>query len=347
MCTNLFTEGVGEAVADYVAGGFGLVSQSIDPPYRLSAHVRSYLDVSPDPMTALRTIAWVRALVRDSEDLAFVETLADVAQARRDGRLAVMLHSQTSTQFGFDLDLVSELHAAGLRVSGLAYNLRTLAADGCVEESNAGLSRFGRRLVQELNDVGIVVDGSHTGERSSLEAIDCSRTPVVFSHNGCRALHEHPRNLTDEQLRACAARGGVIGIVAIPPFLTGTSRVGLEAVGDHIVHAVEVAGAEHVGLGLDYFFGFEAYAHRAWPQVDPGRGGRQRDVGELLWDATDLPTDLAGDDVPMQVDGLETPRGLPALTEHLRQRGLSPAELRLILGRNWLRVLGECWAVER
>jgi membrane dipeptidase len=273
-----------------------------------------------------------------------VQDVADIDHAREHRRLGVILHSQTSTQFGLDLDLVTELHAAGLRVSGLAYNLRTPAADGCVESTNAGLSRFGHRLVQELNEVGIVVDGSHAGERSTLDAIDRSSRPIVFSHSGCRALHEHPRNITDEQIRRCADRGGVIGIVGVPMFLNGTPSMPLSVLGDHLIHALEVAGPDHVGLGLDYWFGFAAYADQAWPCVDPWADGGRRhwqDVGDLLWDPEHLPPADAPDDI----GELPTAAELPTLTRHLLDRGLTEHEVAGLLGANWLRVLRACWTL--
>jgi membrane dipeptidase len=217
MVTNLLTEGVLRSIDDFRSGGVHLVCQSIDPPWRLSALARPHLDLTPDPHTALRTIAWVRRLAQDRDDLVFVETVADVHRAKAEGRLAVMLHSQNASPFGLDLDYVAELYAGGLRMSSLAYNVRSLAADGCIEGSNAGLSRFGRRVVREMNRVGMIVDGSHVGVRSSLEAMDATEAPFVFSHNGCAAVRPHPRNLTDEQMRRCAETGGVIGILAIPP----------------------------------------------------------------------------------------------------------------------------------
>src|SRR3972149_5759748 len=157
-----------------------------------------------------------------------------------EGGLRVILPSQNATPFGFALDLVAELYAAGLRMSGLAYNVRSLAADGCIEESNAGLSRFGRRVVAEMNRVGMIVDGSHVGVRSTLEAMDVTEAPFVFSHNGCAAIREHPRNLTDEQLRRCAETGGVIGILAIPMFLNGELAAPFEAFLEHLLHALEI-----------------------------------------------------------------------------------------------------------
>jgi membrane dipeptidase len=343
FCTNLLTEGVLRAVDDYRAGGVHLVSQSIDPPWRLSVHARPHLDLIPDPHTALRTVAWVRRLVQEHEDLAFVESVDNVRAAKAAGRLAVMLHSQNATQFGFDLDLVAELYAAGLRVSGLAYNVRSLAADGCIEESNAGLSRFGRAVINEMNRVGMVVDGSHVGERSTLEAMDVSEAPVVFSHNGCKAVREHPRNLTDEQLRRCAETGGVIGIFAIPTFLSDEPLPGMEAFLAHVLHAIEVAGVEHVGLGLDYWFGMDPYIDYEWPALDhgPDDGVSGAIEKHLLWNPGNLGPNNESPREP--VEGIASPTDIPNVTAALLNRGLSPSEASGVMGGNWMRVLESTW----
>lgn len=338
--TNLLTEGVLRAVEDYRAGGVHLICQSIDPPWRLSKLARPYLDLAPDPHTALRTIAWVRALAQGREDLAFVETVADVHEAKAAGRLAVTLHSQNASPFGMDLDLVHELHAAGLRMSGLAYNVRSLAADGCKEESNAGLSRFGRRLVAEMQAVGMVVDGAHAGERSTLEAIELAELPFVFSHNGCAAVHPHPRNVTDEQLRSCARTGGLVGIFAIPPFVTDAPVATLQHVLAHLLHAVEVAGPEHVGLGLDYWYGMPPYADLAWPEVDRRADDGSAAAGELFWDEGDLGP---GEPPFGGVEGIGHPAEVPNLTAALLSRGLSEAEVAGIMGGNWMRVFTAAW----
>ncbi|HSD48508.1 MAG TPA: membrane dipeptidase [Actinomycetota bacterium] len=340
MVTNLLTEGVLRGIDDFRTGGVDLICQSIDPPWRLSAMARPYLDLTPDPQTALRTVAWVRRLAQERDDLAFVETVEDVHAAKAAGRLGVTLHSQNATPFGLDLDLVGELYAAGLRMSGLAYNVRSLAADGCIEESNAGLSRFGRRLVLEMNRVGMIVDGSHVGVRSTLEAMDVAEAPFVFSHNGCAAVREHPRNLTDEQLLRCAQTGGVIGILAIPLFLTGERSAPFEAFLRHLLHAIEVAGVEHVGLGLDHWYGMPPYADLIWPSVDARADDGVSDLRGIFWDEPAL----AGQDVVEgEVEGLGTPAGVPLITAALLDRGLSEAEVTGIMGGSWLRVVAATW----
>ncbi|HEX5949782.1 MAG TPA: membrane dipeptidase [Actinomycetota bacterium] len=334
--TNLLTEGVLGAIDDYRSGGVHLICQSIDPTWRHSALARPHLDLAPDPHTALRTIAWVRRLVQQREDLAFVTTASEARDAKAEGRLGVMLHSQNASPFGMDLDLVHELRGAGLRMSGLAYNVRSLAADGCKEESNAGLSRFGRRLVREMQAVGMIVDGSHAGERSTLEATELAEAPFVFSHSGCAAVHPHPRNVTDEQLRRCAGTGGLVGIVAIPPFLTDGPTATLDDVLAHLLHAVDVVGTEHVGLGLDFWYGMSRYTDLAWPEIDRRADDGVPDQARILWDPGDLG---AGDDAAGQVEGLAHPGEVSNLTAALFDRGLDEVEVRAIVGGNWLRVL--------
>ena len=248
-----------------------------------------------------------------------------------------MLHSQNAAPFGFDLDLVAELYASGLRMSSLAYNVRSLAADGCIEESNAGLSRFGRRVVREMNRVGMIVDGSHVGVRSTLEAMELAEAPFVFSHNGCAAVREHPRNLTDEQIRRCAETGGVIGILAIPLFLTGDLSAPFETFLEHLLHAIDVVGPEHVGLGLDHWYGMPPYADLVWPAVDGRADDGVSDLRELFWDEPAI----AGENVPEgAVEGLGTPAGVPLITAALLERGLGETEVAAVMGGNWMRVLG-------
>jgi membrane dipeptidase len=336
MVTNLLTEGVVRAIDDFRAGGVHLICQSIDPPWHLSAHARPYLDLTPDPHTALRTVAWVRRLVQEREDLAFVETMGDVHGAKAAGRLGVTLHSQNATPFGLDLDLVGDLYAAGLRMSGLAYNVRSLAADGCIEESNAGLSRFGRRLVLEMNRVGMIVDGSHVGVRSTLEAMDLAEAPFVFSHNGCGAVHEHPRNLTDEQLRRCAESGGVIGILAIPLFLAGGARrPSRPSCG--ICSAIEVAGSTRRPRPGPLV----RHAAVRGPDLAPvdRRPAAASRSPRIFWDEPPWPAGRRRG----EVEGLGTPAGVPLITAALMDRGLGEAEVVSIMGGNWLRVLAATW----
>src|SRR5690606_24147397 len=143
-------------------------------------------------------------------------------------------------------------HRLGVRAMLLAYNQAEAAGDGCLEPRNGGLTRFGHQVIAEMNRVGMLVDLSHCGVRTALEAIDASAQPVAITHTGAKAVYDHPRTVPDELLLAVAARGGVIGINGHPAFIDGTSAPPLSRVVDHLDHIVELVGVEHVGLGLDF-----------------------------------------------------------------------------------------------
>jgi membrane dipeptidase len=178
-------------------------------------------------------------------------SLDEIDRGRREGKLVIGLNVQDTVQLGTDLTRIEMLHAIGVRHMLLAYNVRNFVADGCAEPADAGLSLFGREVVREMNRVGMVVDCSHTGRRSSLEAIEISGRPAIFSHSGAHAVCAHIRNIHDDQIRACAARGGVIGVVGIGAFI-GDSQARSETVFAHIDHIVTLVGPQHVGLGTDY-----------------------------------------------------------------------------------------------
>lgn len=186
-----------------------------------------------------------------SDWLCFARTGAEIDAARRDGKLALGINVQDTALVHDDLDRLEVLRDLGVRHMLLAYQVRNRAADGCAEPANAGLSLFGRELVRKMNDVGIVVDGSHVGKASSLDAIEISQTPVIFSHSGIKAVCEHIRNIDDEQIRACADAGGVIGIVGIGAFL-GDPEATAATVFRHIDHVVQMVGPEHAGIGTDF-----------------------------------------------------------------------------------------------
>src|SRR5262245_17264149 len=178
-------------------------------------------------------------------------SLADIEQGKQEHKLVIGFNVQDTVQVGLDLSRVGTLYGMGVRHMLLAYNTRNFVADGCAEAANGGLSNFGRQLIAEMNRVGMVVDCSHTGLRSSLEAIDLSQWPTIFSHSGAYSVCAHIRNVRDEQIRECAARDGVIGIVGIGAFL-GDAAARAESLFRHIDHVASLAGPQHVGLGTDY-----------------------------------------------------------------------------------------------
>jgi len=273
-------------------------------------------------------------LIRQMPDkLRLVENVDDFARAKEEGKLGVVLHFQTCSPFEQELRYVEIFYRLGVRAALLTYNIRNLVADGITERTDAGLSRFGVRLVKEMNRVGMVVDGTHTGVRSSLDAIEVSEAPFIFSHSGAKAVYDHPRNLTDEQIRACARTGGVIGALGLAYFIGDPADPKLENLVRHIAYIAELVGAEHVGIGMDYTIGLEPYS-----TLEEQQAGHKRVSTTGLWNEGDIPAP------PLRnAPEIETPAGMRHLTAALLRHGFSYDEVRGIMGENFLRVFRAVW----
>lgn len=286
-----------------------------------------------DAGQALREIGSWLAHIRRNPNLVLVRGAGDILRAKTSGQLGVILHFQGSDPIENHLDLLDAYRALGVGVIQLAYNVRNRICDGAEETEDAGLSRFGRDFVRRCNEVGIIVDCSHTGERSSLEAMAMSTSPVVFSHANARAVHDSRRNITDDQIRAAAATGGLIGVAGFPGFVSASSSPTLDQLIDHVDHVVRLVGAAHVGLGLDYYPGQHGVADER-----SARRNYEAALASGKWQAQTYPAP------PHRYpEGIETPRTLPAFTARLLQRGYSAEEVKLILGGNWLRVYESVW----
>jgi membrane dipeptidase len=271
---------------------------------------------------------------------------ADVIEAcKREGRFAAILGCQNSRFLGTELVNVELFARLGLRVVQLTYNERNFAGDGCFEPSDAGLSFYGRRLIAELEHFGLVLDLSHCGIRTSLEAMAASTQPVIISHAGLRGLTgDNPRCLTDEQVRAVAATGGVVGVTSFGPlnWRGGADRPTLADFLDAIEYAVDLVGIDHVGIGSDHV-------------VEPG-GYPQgvRDRAAMTYTAYQSPEALArsrqyfgeviaGVSRDDQLDGFAGVQHLPRVTAGLLERGYAAAEVQQIIGGNLLRTFRAVW----
>ncbi len=253
----------------------------------------------------------------ESSWLTFGSSLAEIEQGHRDGKLVLGLNSQDPSLIGKDLTRVGALRALGVRHMLLAYNVRNQFADGCAESADAGLSNLGRLLVREMGRAGVIVDGSHTGRRSSLEAMELSQSPPIFSHSGVYSVCAHIRNIHDDQIRTCAERNGVIGVVGTGAFL-GDVEARTESLFRHIDYLVELVGPRHVGLGTDYIKDLEpvwkivrAQKDVAWP--DP--------TGTQLYEG-----------------GCFQPEQLRDLVQMMRAHGYPRDAVSGILGENFRRV---------
>lgn len=228
------------------------------------------------PLEALKRLGWFRReLAAHPVAVRVALNRADVLASRAPGVVSVAFHFQTATPLLEDLDMVDAFYAAGVSRAILAYNEANAAGDGCHETRNGGLTTFGRSLVERMDTVGMRVDLSHCGERTSMDAIGIASRPPVFSHSNARALFDHERNITDAQIKACAARGGYIGVNGVGMFLGVNGPAIPRAMAEHVAHMALLAGAERVGLGLDFMYlegsdyGFFHGARGRWPRGYP------------------------------------------------------------------------------
>lgn len=281
--------------------------------------------------TLSRIAAWHRVL-REREDLLLVQTAAQIEGAKQSGRLGVYFHLQGTDPIEDNLDLIDLYKALGVGVIQLTYNVRNRVGDGCEERTDAGLSRFGIQLVERLNQARVIVDCSHTGERTSLEAIECSTAPTILSHSNMASVHQSPRNASINLIETVARSGGVIGVVGFPAMVADSTSPSLDQLIAHIDAIVECVGIDHVGLGLDYYWGQAGVAsdEAALKSYDEAiRTGR--------WSSAYPPP-------PHRYPaGIDTPKTLPTLTQRLLDRGFSDGDIRKVLGENWLRVMRAVW----
>jgi membrane dipeptidase len=283
-----------------------------------------------DLVSTIHRIAnWYRQARSHADRVRVATTVADLRAAHLEGRLAVVLAFQNTSPFGDNVDTVEIFHRLGVRAAVLAYNGVERAGDGCMEPRDAGLSGFGRRLVAEMNRVGMLVDLSHCGVRTSLDAIDASAAPVAFTHSGAKGIYDHPRTISDAQLSALAARDGFVGINGHAAFLrAGTAAPSLDDLIDHVLYIAERIGIERVGLGLDF-------------SQPPGEPGITNERYEMLirhgvWTRSTLPS-------PPWRYPVATPAHLPELTDALLARGLCEREVVGVLGENALAFLDRVW----
>lgn len=253
-----------------------------------------------------------------------VETVEDIRTAHREGRIGIIFGSQTGTMVGRDISRWTILHKLGLRVCQITYNERNELGDGCMEPDNRGLTSYGRQAVQEMDRLGIVVDLSHVGERTALDATEYSKKPVIYSHSNAKALTTSRRNLTDEQMKNMAATGGVMGIssFSMMTYKELGKRPSLEDYLDHFDYAIDLIGIDHVGVGSDIF---ESYTKLSWTsstkRMYPMPYEYETKVAEGFTYVSELPNVIRG----------------------LISRGYSDADLEKILGGNWLRVFSQVW----
>jgi membrane dipeptidase len=280
------------------------------------------LTVATDDQTSavtLATIAQERKYILANPALRLCDTADDIVAAKAEGRLGVTFNFQGTNAFERNLDFVELYYKLGVRHALMAYNQKNDVGDGCHERTDGGLSRYGYTLIAEMNRVGMMVDCSHTGYRTTMDVFEASTAPVIFSHADAKAVWDHPRNITDDQIDACAKTGGVIGVNGIGVF-AGDNDASTEALLRHVDYIAARVGTQHVGLGLDWVYDMESLM--AGVRVSPDR-----------YPDKSYATDIQ----------VVQPEQLPQITEGLLQRGYAEDDIRGILGLNWLRVARQVW----
>jgi membrane dipeptidase len=273
---------------------------------------------------ALRDLAaYDRHIGANGTYLVKATKVADIERARNDGRLALIYNLQDTTPIHQELSRVDMLHSLGVRCIQLTYNYQNYVGSGCRERGQNGLTVFGTDLIARMNEVGMLVDTSHANMQTMADAVAASKKPTIISHTACQALQQHIRNTTDQNMRATAERGGIVGICQMRPFLTPKKSDNLDAYFAHIDHAVKVAGIDHVCIGSDR-------DHRVIPDTEEERQILFKEEGPQF----------AGEDWPLFIDALNGPRRMEVIWDGLRRR-LPEADVEKIMGRNLLRLYGE------
>jgi membrane dipeptidase len=292
-----------------------------------------------DPVTgALEQLMFWHLVARRHPNLRVATTADDIREAKRQGRAGLVLFAQGGDFIDRKLHRIEAFYRLGLRVMIPAYNRTNAICDGVLDRTQGGLSRFGIRVVEEANRVGLLLDCTHVGRRSSLEIIERSAAPVIFSHSNPNRLADNPRNIDDEQIRACVARGGVIGTVSWGPLVMppgARARPTLDMFLAMIDHVVQLVGdAAHVGIGTDLSLG--SYPrHESDPWGDAEYPNPSAEYGRVV--TPDIRSERR------MVEGFDDYAQVADVADGLRHRGYSDADVGNILGGNYLRVFSEVW----
>lgn len=269
---------------------------------------------------AVRYISQHRTKIRQqSDDYLMVENVEDIETAKKANKLALGLWLQGTNPLGNDISMIETYYKLGIRYALLVYNTRNAIGDGVIEKSDAGLSQFGHQVIKEMNRVGMLIDLSHAGLKTSLEAIEASKDPVIFSHSNADSVVSHVRNLKNEQIKAVAEKNGVIGMNSVALFLNGNRSTG-ERICEHIDYVADLLGTiNHIALGLDM-----VYFYDILDSFYQNTGGT-------------YPKGYLG-----EIDSF-TPEKIDELIEALIKRNYTDDEIQKMLGQNFIRVAKDVW----
>ena len=268
---------------------------------------------------------WGNFAARNSHVFTGVDNFADILRAKRDGKVAVIMGLQNADHFLRPAD-VKSFYEIGQRCAQLTYNSQNRIGSGSTERVDGGVTDFGISIIEAMNAVGMLVDVSHSGDRTTLDAIEISKKPIAITHSNCRALIDHPRVKTDEAIKAMAAKGGVMGITGVRNFVSKTDPTTIMHYVDHIDHVVKLVGIDHVGIGTDSdLYGYDDTS----PEMNKMLRGAYKDSYAFR--------------EKIDIDGFDHPLKMFNLTEELFRRNYSDANILAVLGGNFQRLLTSTW----
>ena len=269
--------------------------------------------------------AWSGFVGRNTHVFSLVGKIDDLDVAKAKQKIAVIMGLQNADEFREPKD-VKAFYELGLRCAQLTYNTQNLIGSGSTERVDGGISDYGEQIIKSMNEVGMLVDVSHSGDKTTLDAIELSPKPIAFTHSNCRALNNHPRLKTDEAIRKLAAKGGVMGITGVRMFVKDKEPTTVEDIVDHIDHVAKLVGIDHVGIGSDS--DLMGYDHMPPDQYKQLKAGYK--ASYAFRDKIDT-------------DGFDHPRKVYDLTAALIRRGYSDSNIQAVLGGNFRRLLGSTW----
>jgi membrane dipeptidase len=277
--------------------------------------------------SALGYFASVNSLIAGNDQTMMrIDSAADFKRVKSSGKMGVLAGIQNAEHFRRPQD-VNFFFGLGQRVSQLTYNSRNLIGNGSTERRDEGISDFGAAIVDQMNKTGMAIDVSHCGDRTTLDAFELSKKPVLITHSNCRALAPgHPRCKSDDAIKACGKSGGVMGITAVRNFVKNSEPTTIEDVINHFDHVKKLIGSDHLGVGSDVDLD-------GYDDMEPQAYARLKAAYKDTYSFREK----------IDIEGLDHPKRMFDLTEALIRRGYSDAEITGILGGNFARVLGEIW----
>ena len=289
--------------------------------------------INDDFAHTVGTIAQVQQLIElHGDHFTAVRNAADMARAQRERKLGIILSFERAEMLSGQLASLELFRNLGVRVMQLSYNRTSPFAAGVMEPTAGGLTPLGREAVREMNRLGIAIDLSHANAATTTDVLALSAEPPVMTHAGCAAVHVHPRNKTDEQLRALAAKGGVVGIFDLPYLTASPRQPTVDDYMAHMEHALQVAGEDHVGVGSDVGIAPLDTSPAGMAEIE--RNTKERRAAGLA---------APEEDRPPYVIGLNVPRRMEIIADRLLRRGYSAAAAEKVLGANFARVFTQIW----